>query len=143
MIDAPDAVAPSPPARRRWSWKQFGGKFLVISIAVHLLFGAGAAVWVVQRYQATRKLTFKGGPPSPNPSTRAIEHKVQMAKKQSTMSAPTVTKRIVTTGIAKVTLPAMPEMPKTNDAAPMKMAGVGGAGIGAPSALSGGCWKRR
>ncbi len=54
------------------------------------------------------------------------------------MSAPAVTRRIVTTGIAKVTLPEMPAMPKTNDAAPMKMAGVGGAGIGAPSALSGG-----
>ena len=67
-----------------------GSRFLMISIAAHLLFGLGAAYWVVQRYQANRKLTFKGGPPSPNPSTRALEHKVQMAKKQSTMSAPAI-----------------------------------------------------
>jgi hypothetical protein len=50
-------------------------------IAVHVLFGIVAGVRVVQRYQTQRKLTFKGGPPSPNPSTRALEHKVQMAKR--------------------------------------------------------------
>jgi hypothetical protein len=125
MIDAPAQVAVPVPAKRRWSWKQFGGKFLVISVAVHLLFGAGAAVWVVQKYQANRKLTFKGGPPSPNPSTRAIEHKVQMAKKQSTMSAPTINKRITTTGMSKVALPDMPAMPKIA-AQPAKMASAGG-----------------
>ena len=125
MIEAPAEVAPPVPAKRRWSWKHFGGKFLVISIAVHLLFGAGAAVYVVQRYQANRKLTFKGGPPSPNPSTRAIEHKVQMAKKQSTMSAPTLNKRITTTGMSKVALPDMPAMPKVA-AQPAKMASAGG-----------------
>src|SRR5207244_9901796 len=64
---------------------------------------------LVQRYQANRKLTFKGGPPSPNPSTRALEHKVQMAKKQSTMSAPSLAKRITTTGLAKVALPERSE----------------------------------
>jgi hypothetical protein len=125
MIDAPEMAAPPAPQKRRWSWKKFGGKFLVISIAVHVLFGVGAAVWVVQQYQANRKLTFKGGPPSPNPSTRALEHKVQMAKKQSTMSAPTLNKRIVTTGLSKVTLPEMPAMPKVA-AAPSKMASAGG-----------------
>src|SRR3979411_1992238 len=131
MIDAPEMIAPEskPPARkRRWSWTKFGGKFLVVSVAVHLLFGVGAAVWVVQRYQANRKLTFKGGPPSPNPSTRALEHKVQMAKKQSTMSAPSLAKRITTTGLAKVALPEMPAMPKLA-APPVKMAGAGGVDV--------------
>lgn len=126
----------SPPSRSLWA-RVRASRFLFISVVVHVLFGIGAAIYVVQVYSPARKLTFKGGPPSPNRSERSIEHKVQLAKKQSTMSAPAVTRRIVTTGIAKVTLPAMPEMPKTNDAAPMKMAGVGGAGIGAPAALSG------
>lgn len=129
MIGAPAEVAPPAPSRRRWNWKRFGGKFLIISIAVHVLFGMGAAVFVVQRYQANRKLTFKGGPPSPNPSTRAIEHKVQMAKKQSTMSAPALNKRITTTGLSKVALPEMPAMPKVA-AAPNKMAGAGGTDVG-------------
>ena len=127
-----NALAEPPMARvekaRRKGWKRFGGKFLVISIAAHLLFGAVAAVLVVQRIQATRKLTFKGGPPSPNPSTRALEHKVQMAKKQSTMSAPSIAKRITTAGMSKVALPDMPAMPKLA-AAPAKMAGAGGADV--------------
>ena len=101
--------------------KILGGKFLIVSVAAHLLFACAAAYVVVQRYQANRKLTFKGGPPSPNPSTRALEHKVQMAKKQSTMSAPSLAKRITTTGLAKVALPEMPAMPKLA-APPVKMA---------------------
>ena len=132
-----EIAAPETPGATRSLWSRLrNSRFLFISILVHVLFGIGAAVYVVQVYSPQRKLTFKGGPPSPNHSERAIEHKVQMAKKQSTMSAPAISKRIITTGIAKVTLPAMPSMPKM-DAAPTKMAGVGGAGIGAPTALSG------
>jgi len=130
-IAAPETSA-APPSL--WS-RLRNSRFLFISILVHVLFGIGAAIYVVQVYNPQRKLTFKGGPPSPNRSERAIEHKVQMAKKQSTMSAPAV-KRIVTTGIAKVTLPDMPAMPKM-DAAPTKMAGVGGTGIGLPTSVTG------
>ncbi len=126
MIEKPGEITPPVARRQRWSWKNFGGKFLVVSIAVHALFGLGAAVFVVQRIQANRKLTFKGGPPSPNPSTRAIEHKVQMAKKQSTMTPPNINKRIVTTGLSKIALPEMPAMPKAAAAAPSKMASAGG-----------------
>jgi hypothetical protein len=113
---------------RWWNWERTSGKFLMISIGAHLLFGLIAAVFVVQHYQASRKLTFKGGPPSPNPSTRALEHKVQMAKKQSTMSAPAMAKKITTTGISKVSLPDMPAMPKLA-APPVKMAGAGGTDV--------------
>lgn len=127
---APESVAdaPVPVTKRRWYRRLFESRFLFISIVVHLLFAAIAAVVVVQRYQANRKLTFKGGPPSPNPSTRALEHKVQMAKKQSTMSAPSIAKRITSTGFSKVTLPEMPAMPKLA-APPVKMAGAGGADV--------------
>lgn len=129
-------VHPSAPARRSLWARLRTSRFLFISIIVHVLFGLGAAIYVVQTYTPKRKLTFKGGPPSPNHSERALEHKVSLAKKQSTMSAPAVSKRILTTGISKVTLPAMPDMPRL-DAAPTKMAGVGGAGFGAPSSMSG------
>lgn len=142
MTEAPVDVASPLPAKRGWSWERFRGKFLVISIAVHVLFGVIAAVYVVQRAQAARKLTFKGGPPSPNPSTRAIEHKVQMAKKQSTMSAPSISKRITTTGLSKVTLPDMPAMPKLAGA-PAKMAGVGGADVSFGSMAATGLLFRR
>ena len=131
-----EVAAPRTVAARRSLWARLrNSRFLFISILLHVLFGIGAAIYVVQVYSPQRKLTFKGGPPSPNHSERSLEHKVQMAKKQSTMSAPAI-KRIITTGIAKVTLPAMPAMPKM-DAAPTKMAGVGGAGIGLPTAVTG------
>ena len=114
---------------------RLGGKFLAVSIALHLLFALGAAYYVVQTITAKRKLTFHGGPPSPNPSQRAIEHKVQMARKQNTMSAPPPVKRIVTTGMSKVALPDMPAMPTSNPAAASKAVGAGGVGVGfGPSA---------
>jgi len=126
--------------KRWWQWERTSGKFLFISIGAHVLFGVIAALLVVQHYQGARKLTFKGGPPSPNPSTRALEHKVQMAKKQSTMSAPALAKKITTTGLAKVSLPEMPAMPKLA-APPVKMVGAGGADVsfnpGGMSASSG------
>ena len=121
-------TAASPGAFRRWFARILTARFLVISIAIHLLFGLVATILVVQRYQNSRKLTFKGGPPSPNPSTRAMEHKVQMVKKQNTMSAPSMAKKVVSTGKAKVTLPDMPVMPKM-EAPPVKMAGAGGVDV--------------
>jgi hypothetical protein len=135
-LTASDASTVAGPPRRSIWRRILGNRFLFISIVVHLLFGLGAAVLVVQRYTATRKLTFKGGPPSPNPATRAIEHKVQMAKKQSTTSAPATAKRITTTGLSKVTLPEMPAMPKVSSA-PTKMAGVGGAGVASSMGAAG------
>src|SRR3954468_187666 len=125
-----DAIATTEGAGATNSlWSRLrNSRFLFISIIVHLLFGLVAAIYVVQVYNPQRKLTFKGGPPSPNHSERALEHKVQMAKKQSTMSAPSLAKRITTTGLSKVTLPEMPAMPKVA-APPVKMAGAGGADI--------------
>jgi len=126
VFSPPSPVAPQKTNRKR----RLGGKFLVISIALHLLFALGAAYYVVQTITAKRKLTFHGGPPSPNPSQRAIEHKVQMAKKQNSMSAPPPVKRIVTTGMAKVALPDMPSMPTSNPVAATKAVGAGGVGVG-------------
>jgi hypothetical protein len=129
MTTATAEMTSEKPITNGGRWTKFlSGKFLIISVAAHLLFACAAAYVVVQRYQANRKLTFKGGPPSPNPSTRALEHKVQMAKKQSTMSAPSLAKRITTTGLAKVALPEMPAMPKLA-APPVKMAGAGGVDV--------------
>jgi hypothetical protein len=105
-------------------------RFLFISVLVHVLFALVAVYLVVQTITPKRKLTFKGGPPSPNPSQRAMEHQVSMAKKQKTMSAPAPAKRITTTAMTKVSLPEMPTMP-TMDNSPMnKMAGMTPGGLG-------------
>ncbi|MGH8047203.1 MAG: hypothetical protein ACREKL_08150 [Chthoniobacterales bacterium] len=106
----------------------FRGRMLVVSIALHLLFALGATYFIVQRFQAKRPVTFQGG--APNPSARPLEHKVQMARKQQTMSAPKQAKRIATTALAKVTLPDMPTIPvPSTELNPNKMAGVGGQGM--------------
>ncbi len=120
--------AENPTRRKKW-WLFFGGSFLSVSVAIHVLIGVAATVWVVQTIQAKRKLTFQGAPPSPNPSTRALEHKVQMAKKQKTMSAPQQARRITASAPSRIALPEMPAMP-ANEATPAKMGGMGGTGMG-------------
>ena len=123
------------PASKKKVARRFGGGFLIISIGLHLLLGAGATYYVVQTITAKRKLTFKGGPPSPNPQQRAVEHKVEMAKKQNAMSAPAPTKRIATVGMSKVTLPDMPVMSNFSGNSQSKMNGAGGTGIDAVSSV--------
>ena len=113
---------------------------LIASIVLHLLFAGGAAVWVVSRYTTARKLTFQGGPQSPNPSERALQHRVQVEKKMSTQTVPAaVPKRVLTTGLAKVALPPMPELsaPKTASNPPT-MAAAGQAGSFAANSSLGG-----
>ena len=117
-----------PPEIRPSVVRRYSAPVLIGVIALHLLFGGVAAIWVVSKYSAARKLTFNAGPKSPNPSERALEHRVQLQKKTQTVSAPpAVPKRVLTTGLAKVTLPAMPEI-KTPESAPRAMMGAGGAG---------------
>lgn len=108
----------------------FANKVLFISIIIHLIFGAGATYYVVQRIALKRKMTFQGGPPTTNPSKRALEHKVALGKKKAMMSAPAQAKRITTSGLAKIALPDMPTMPSASDVAPTRMAGMGGVGTG-------------
>ena len=52
------AKAPSRPRLGFWA-KLLASKFLFVSILVHLLFGAGATYFIVQRIQAKRKVTFQ------------------------------------------------------------------------------------
>ncbi|CAN5164183.1 hypothetical protein BH20VER2_BH20VER2_18190 [soil metagenome] len=112
---------------------------LVVSIGVHLLFLVGAGIWVVSRYAGPRKLTFNAGPKSPNPSERALQHRVQMQKLQNKSMPEAVPKRVLTTGMAKISLPPMPEIsvPKTDATSPM-MAGSRAGGFSATAGLGGG-----
>ncbi len=118
----------APPTTKSAVARRFSPPVLAAVVIFHLLFGGVAAIWVVSRYSAARKLTFNAGPKSPNPSERALEHRVQLQKKtQSTSAPPAVPKRVLTTGISKVTLPPMPEI-KTPESAPRSMMSAGGTG---------------
>jgi len=119
---------PTKSAEPNWR-RRYSAPVLIGVLVLHLLFGGIAALWVVSRYTATRKLTFNAGPKSPNPSERALEHRVQLQKKnQSTSAPPAVPQRVLTTGLAKVTLPPMPEI-KMPESAPRNMMSAGGAGV--------------
>jgi hypothetical protein len=132
MPTPPPAPSHSPTVKRAGLFARLlTRKFLLISIAVHLLFGLAATYFIVQRVQAKRKITFQGGPPSTTASKRALEHKVSMAKKKKTGGAPPQAKRIVSAGLAKVSLPDLPTVPSAANVVPGMMAGMGGAGFGA------------
>jgi hypothetical protein len=129
VLQAPTHFAPAPE-KPSFMAKLLTRKFLVVSILVHLLFGLGATVFIVQRSQAKRKVTFQGGPPAVTASKRALEHKVSMAQKKKTGGAPPQAKRIVSAGLAKVSLPEMPNIPTATTVVPGMMSGMGGAGFG-------------
>jgi von Willebrand factor type A domain len=139
----------SPPARDQKPQRRFSRRVLLISIGVHLLFVIAATFFVVSRYAAGHKLTFKAGPKSPNPAERALQHRVQIQKRlRNTSAPPAVPKRVLTKGAAKVHLPALPTLP-AGPATPSpimsgarqspglaaglpSMAAFGGNGVGAP-----------
>jgi hypothetical protein len=117
--------APESLPRRIWK-KLTSGKFLYVSILVHVLFALIAVVFVVQVISPKRKLVFIPTPPVKEPQ----QHEVQMAKKQKSMSAPAPAKRITTTGLSKIALPEMPPMPSTAPSEMASMTGMGGPGLG-------------
>lgn len=127
-VAAPRAASPVAPRIGFWA-KLVASKFLFISILVHLVGGTGAAYVIVQQYSAKRKVTFQGGPPAESASKRALEHSVSVAKKKSG-GAPPQAKRIVTAGLAAISLPDLPTIPNVNVVVPNMAGGLGGMGFG-------------
>src|SRR3954470_12535361 len=123
LVEADVAARPPLPRPRRKWWKR--REFLLISVGIHLLFGAGAGFLVVSHYTAARKLTFQAGPKSPNPSERAIQHRVQLQEKMKT-APPAIPKRILSSGTAKVALPPIPELTSAKNATPPPLMGAAG-----------------
>jgi len=72
------------PGSRRKRFAGFSRNALILSVAIHVLFGAGAAVFVVEVFDK-KHITFHASePPS---QAMEVEHKVQMAKKNNVDSA--------------------------------------------------------
>jgi hypothetical protein len=125
---APPATADSD-AKSRWKslteWLRSGGSFLFISLAFHAVLLLIAGVWVVQNIQEKRKLTFSSGPQQSGAPARQLEHRVQVAKRTSSMSAPTLPNRIVSSAPnVKVALPQVPLTPLTSIAIPQRIGGL-------------------
>jgi hypothetical protein len=123
MLAEPKVLSPPPkssPQGRWWTNRWF----LLISVGLHLLFGMGAAYVVVARH-TNRQLTFNAGPKSPNPSERAIQHRVQLQEKMKTAPV-AIPKRILSTGATKVELPPVPELTTAKNATPPPLMGAAG-----------------
>lgn len=121
----------TPASPKKVKRKLFSAGFLVVSIGLHLVLGMGAGYWVIQQIAAKRKLQFSGGPPTTNPSKRALEHKVSLQKRKNAGGAPAQAKRISVQGLASnITLPEMPAMAISSQFATGRISGMGGAGFG-------------
>lgn len=124
-----DTDVDSAPAKKGWR-RLLTSRFLIVSLLVHVLFLGGAAIWVVQASRAPARRTFRSLGANPNPSSRALEHKVQL-KQRNALSAPPAVKRATTIGRSKFSLPAMPLMPAPPAVAvASRITGMGGPGNG-------------
>jgi hypothetical protein len=114
------------------SRKSFSGRFMLVSLCVHLFLALGAGYWVVQKIEGKRKLQFANGPPTASPSKRALEHKVTLQKKINAGGSPAQARRIAVSGLAsQITLPDMPSVPTTSTQfVAGRITGMGGAGFG-------------
>jgi len=114
------------------------GSFLVLSILFHVILIAIAAILVVQVVKGREKLKFTAPPPTQ--ANKSQEHKVQMAKKKTSMSAPSISKRITSTAVnTSIALPAVQMSSSSSpDLMSSVMSGMGGSGLGAGFGSSGG-----
>jgi len=114
------------------------GSFLVLSILFHVILIAIAAFLVVQVVKGREKLKFTAPPPTQ--TNKSQEHKVQMAKKKTSMSAPSISKRITSTAVnTSIALPAVQMSSSSSpDLMSSVMSGMGGSGLGAGFGASGG-----
>jgi hypothetical protein len=123
-----ESVTEEGPPKSRTALRRYSPPVLIAVIVIHLILGGIATIWVVSKYSSGRNLTFNAGPKSPNPSERALEHRVQLQKKMESVSAPpAVPRRVLTTGAAKVVLPPMPEF-QAPENVPRTLLSAGGTG---------------
>jgi hypothetical protein len=136
MPAAPGAAGPPQTnKRKRFAW--WGASSLAISIFLHGLFIAIAAIFVVAHFQKPKHANFQAAPPAA--AHNEVEHKVELAKRTSSESAPPDLKRITTTGISAITLPDVPDSPVVDVVTPSPMSGVGeGTGLGSGGGGGGG-----
>lgn len=133
VVAAQPVLLDSHPAPIKLSlWQRItkrGESFLFLSIVFHLLLLAGAAVYVVRTINKEEKLKFKGAGKSVGaPGQKALEYKVQTAKRNQNMSTPLVTSRLTSSASsAKVAIPEAPPVMGNMSAMPTMLGAMGAA----------------
>jgi len=110
--------------KRRW-YSAFSGNAFLFTVLLHVCFGIIAAFLIVEHFQK-KHVDFQAVATQDHTE---VEHKVEMAKRNSVESAPQDVKRIVTTDVSAITLPEVPDVPPPDDVTPTAMAGLGGEGL--------------
>ena len=110
--------------KRRW-YSAFSGNAFLFTVLLHVFFGILAAFLIVEHFQK-KHVDFQAVATQDHTE---VEHKVEMAKRNSVESAPQDVKRIVTTDVSAITLPEVPDVPPPDDVTPSAMAGLGGEGL--------------
>ncbi len=100
---------------------------LLLSILGHILFAVVAAYLVVWHFQKKHIDFHATEPPSPQ---AAVEHKIQVSKRNNQASAPPDLKRITTTELSPITLPDVPVPTDTDEPSQSEMSGIGVEGFG-------------
>ena len=128
-MSAPDPriVPEGTRSKKRW-WLALGSLSLWLSILFHVLVAAGATAFVVSQFSKKPRTNFVSAPPPP--AHTEVEHKIEMAKRNDSGSAPPDLKRITTTDVSPIALPDVPDTPVTDVAVPVTMAGDGDLGEG-------------
>ncbi len=134
--DVSPTTDPIKRVRRPWQAVFAGSPVLLLVLLLHILFGVIAAIFIVSSFTKERKKQFDETATPVNNAHRDVEHKVQMAKKKQSMTAPDIVQRIATAD-SPITLPEV-DIPNINEnsVGSSKIAGVGlGAGGGSPEHL--------
>jgi hypothetical protein len=98
------------------------GRFLFISILLHVLFAIVAVMFVVQSIKPKPRLEFTS---IRSPENKQPEKQLKM-QKERTMSAPAPIKKITTVGPSNVVLPDIPALPASKPAEATAMPAMGG-----------------
>lgn len=130
---------PVSPPRRGFLSKLTDGRFLLVSILVHLIFLGLATLWVVQKIYPRAKQNFQGGQRGASQAARSMAYKVSVVKQRNMNTTQVQAKRVTTTGLSPVALPDMPSMPSMGEVAPVAMGGAAGSitGVGTGTMSSG------
>lgn len=113
-----------------------GSMPVLVSVGLHAVLIAAAAVFVVSETIVSKKKRFDAPPPADAAPRKQVEHRLQVARKGgATSSSPAASARILTTASGALALPPMPALATPGAAG---LGGFGGFGSGLGLGAGGG-----
>ena len=104
------ALSTTPPPDEQKRKKKLITSVIIASIAIHLIGGGAAAIWIVARYFAPPKAQFVAIKEVRIPA-KEREHKLNMAEFDALAPKPAFNDKIASLRPAKLSLPDLPKVP--------------------------------